>query len=425
MMVLALYAILSDGLGLIAPWYLRRRALRGKEDPARLGERFGWSRLARPAGRLVWAHAASVGESLSLLPVLERLRMRLPAATILLTTGTVTSAQLMNARLPSGAIHQFVPIDTRAAVNRFLDYWRPDLAMIVESELWPNLVQRTAAREIPLVLLNGRLSAASFRRWVRWPHLGRWMFRAFSLVLAQDPLQAERFGALGARHVKTPGDLKAAMAPPPAAPEAIETMRTAIAGRPVWLAASTHPGEEAIVIAAHRMLADKFPGLLTLLAPRHPARGDAVARLIEEAGFSLSRRSRGVVPGSSTDIYLIDTMGELGIFYRVAPIVLVAGSFAVGAPLGGHNPLEAAVLGCAVLHGPDTVNSAAVTASLDAAGASVTVEGLNGLAVTLERLLGNRDQVMAMGAAGQAVAAEQAGVIDRVMAALEPLLAPL
>ena len=421
-MALPLYGTLTDGIGLIAPWYLRRRARRGKEDPGRLGERFGHASVPRPDGALIWLHAASVGESLSLLPVLERLRLRLPDATILVTTGTVTSARLMATRLPDRVIHQFVPIDTRAAVHRFLAHWRPDLAMFVESELWPNLLCLTAERGTPVILLNGRLSAGSFRRWAGWPHLGRALFRYFALVLAQDAVQGDRFRALGAALVETPGDLKAAVAPPPADPAALSNMRGALAGRPVWLAASTHPGEEAMVIAAHRTLMLKYPSLLTLLAPRHPVRCDAVASLIGQAGLAFRRRSNDASPDDGTAVYLIDTMGELGIFYRLAPIVLVAGSLGIETPLGGHNPLEAAALGCAVLHGPDTVNSAAMTRALDDAGAAVVVDGLGGLVAALDSLLGDRPRVIAMGEAGRRVAAAQAAVIDHVMAALEPWL---
>lgn len=421
-MALALYGRLTDGVGLIAPWYLRRRARRGKEDPARLGERFGYASASRPDGRLIWLHAASVGESLSLLPVLDRLRFRLPEATILVTTGTVTSARLMAARLPARVIHQFVPIDTRAAVRRFLDHWRPDLAMFVESELWPNLLALTAARGTPVILLNGRLSIGSFRRWAGWPHLGRALFRDFALVLAQDTVQADRFRALGATSVATPGDLKAAVAPPPADPAALARVREAVAGRLVWLAASTHPGEEAMVIAAHRTLMLKYPTLLTLLAPRHPARCDAVASLIGQAGLAFGRRSLDALPDADTAIYLIDTMGELGIFYRLAPVVLVAGSLAIATPLGGHNPLEAAALGCAVLHGPDTVNSRAMTQALDDAGAAREVADLNGLVTALDSLFADPARITAMGEAGRRVAAEQAAVIDHVMAALEPWL---
>ena len=396
-MALALYGAVTEVISLLAPWYLRRRARRGKEDEGRLGERLGRASMPRPGAALIWLHAASVGESLSLLPVLDRLRVRLPEVTILVTTGTVTSARLMASRLPDRVIHQFVPIDTRGAVRRFLDHWRPDLAMFVESELWPNLLGLTAGQGTPIILLNGRLSLRSFRRWIRWPYLGRSLFRNFALVLAQDAVQGDRFRALGAALVETAGDLKAAVAPLPADPVVLSQLQAAIADRMAWLAASTHPGEEAVVIAAHRSLALKYPGMLTILAPRHPVRA----------------------------IYLVDTMGELGIFYRLAPIVLVAGSLAIETPLGGHNPLEAAALGCAVLHGPDTANSSEMTRALDVAGAAMIVDGSEGLIGALDSLFADRRRVMAMGEAGRNVAVEQAAVIDHVMVMLEPWLGRL
>jgi 3-deoxy-D-manno-octulosonic-acid transferase len=425
MSAIGLYRVVTDAIGVVAPWYLRRRARAGKEDPERLGERFGRAGSGRPTGPLVWVHAASVGESLTLLPVLDRLRLARPDVAVLMTTGTVTSARLMASRLPDGVRHQFVPIDTRAAVGRFLDHWRPDLALVVESELWPNLVLETAGRNIPLILLNGRLSVGSFRRWNAWPHLGRMLFRHFALVLAQDDAQAARFEALGAGRVDVAGDLKAAVAPPPADAAVLERLRSAIGARPVWLAASTHPGEEAIVIAEHQALRIKYPALLTLIAPRHPKRGDAVAALVEAAGLVCRRRSCGDVPDGPTGVYLIDTLGELGVFYRLAPIVLVAGSLGADAAVGGHNPLEAAALGCAVLHGPDSANSAAVTKALDDAGGALRVDGSAGLSEAVDGLLADPGRVAALGLAGRAVAAAQAGVIDRVMDALEPWLGRL
>ena len=424
-MIAFIYRRLTDAAGLGAPWYLRRRARHGKEDPSRLRERFGHAAIPRPDGKLIWLHAASVGESLSLLPVIEKLRERLPAAAILMTTGTLTSARLLAERLPPGVVHQFVPIDYRPAVRRFMNHWRPDLALIVESELWPNLLDEAEARAVPIILVNGRLSARSFRRWRAWPRLSRRIFGKFVLVLAQDQLQASRFEALGAGEVEPVGDLKAAMAPLSADPKILEDLKTAIGARHVWLAASTHPGEEEIVIAAHQALEPDFPGLLTLLAPRHPSRAESIVTEIGKAGLRCRRHSEAILPDADTQIYVIDTLGELGVFYRLARIVLVAGSLAAKTPVGGHNPLEAAALGSAILHGPDTVNSAAITQALDDCGAARRVDGVEELIQAVRELLHHPERAAAIGVAGMDLAAAQRSVIDRVMGALDPWLGRL
>ena len=426
MTIATLYRLASWALGPAAHLVLARRAARGKEDRARLGERWGRAGLARPDGKLIWLHAASVGESLSLLPIIESLLARLPAAEILVTTGTVTSARLLADRLPQPrARHQFLPLDHPAAVRRFLDHWRPDLALWVESEFWPNLLLETHRRGIPMALLNARMSAASFRGWQRAPGLIATLLGCFGLVLAQDDAQAARLTRLGARAADSVGDLKAASSVPSAPAAELVRHRALLGSRPVWLAASTHEGEEAVVAAAHRQLAPRFPGLLTLLAPRHPARAAQIAPALAASGLRVARRSAGDTLDDQVDLYLIDTLGELGLFYRLAPIVLVAGSLGASGTIGGHNPLEAAQLGCAVIFGPDTPNCAASAAALEAAGAARRLPGADALAEALGDLLADPAQVARMGAAGVAVAEAARGVIDRALLRLEPLVAPL
>jgi 3-deoxy-D-manno-octulosonic-acid transferase len=420
------YRLATWALGPVAPLVLARRAARGKEDPARLGERWGRSDLPRPAGRLIWLHAASVGESLSLLPIIERLLARLPAAEVLVTTGTVTSARLMAERLASPHTrHQYLPLDHPAAIRRFLDHWRPDLALWVESELWPNLLLDTHRRGIPMALLNARISAGSFRGWQRAPGLIAALLGCFDLVLAQDEAQAGRLARLGARDAGTVGDLKAAAEALPAPAAELARLRMLIAGRPLWLAASTHDGEEALVADAHCRLRQDFPNLLTLLAPRHPARADAIAATLAARRIVVTRHSAGAVPGSDTEIHLIDTLGQLGLFYRMAPITLVAGSLGVSGTVGGHNPLEAAQLGSAVIFGPDTANCAASSDALERAGAARRLSDHTSLYRVLDELLADPVAVARMAAAGRAVAETSRAVIDRVLDRLEPLLAPL
>ena len=411
------YRGLTRPLAPLVMLYLERRRRRGKEDGQRLRERRGFARGPRPVGPLVWIHAASVGEATAMLRLIDRLLETWPTLEILLTTGTVASARLLEARLPGRVRHQYVPIDLPNWIGRFLDHWRPDVALWVESELWPNLVLTTHAHQIPMMLVNGRLSARSYRRWRRWPGLIGPMLRAFGQCLAQDADQAERLRRLGARDVAAVGDLKAAGAALPVDQAQLWRLRQQIGGRPLWLAASTHPGEEEIAAAAHQRLAADHPGLLTIIAPRHPARADAVAAMLAGRGLCVARRSRGHPIDGHTEIYLADTIGELGLFYRLAGIAFIGGSLA---RMGGHNPFEAARLDCAVLHGPDMSNCAGMAAALGAAGAAETVTDADELARAVTRLLTDRQLRAARCAAGTRVAAANLGILDAIIARLAP-----
>lgn len=330
-----------------------------------MGERLGQAGRRRPEGRLVWLHGASVGESLSMLPLIAELRRADPEVEVLVTSGTVSSARRMAVLLPPGAIHQFVPVDTAGAVRGFLRHWRPDLAIWVESELWPRLMVETAARGTPMMLVNARLSAATARRWARVPGMARRLVRLFALALTQDAETCERLVALGAdpARVTVAGNLKVAIPPPEADPGALAALTAAVSGRPVWLAASTHAPEESVVAEAHRRAAQALPGLLTILAPRHPERAEAVATLL--APLAVRRRSVDSLPDDRTEAFLADTLGEMGLWLRLAPVTFVGGSIAA---MGGHNPFEAAALGSVVLHGPSTQNFAPAYAALAACG---------------------------------------------------------
>jgi 3-deoxy-D-manno-octulosonic-acid transferase len=409
------------GLALLepaAPAILAWRRRRGLEDPARLAERRGRPSRARPAGALVWMHGASVGETLALLPLAERLTGR--GVGVLVTSGTRTSAAVLARRLPPGAIHQFMPLDGPRFMRRFLDHWRPDLALFAESELWPNAVIEITARQVPLLLVNGRMSERSFRRWRRFPAAIGALLARFSSSLAQSAADAERLASLGAAPVAVSGNLKFDASPPPADPHAVAALSGVLAGRPVWLAASTHPGEEAAAVAAHRALLDRFPHLLTIVIPRHPDRGAEIAEIAEEAGLTAALRSRGEAPDRA-GVYVADTVGETGLFYRVAPVVLMGGSLV---PHGGQNPIEPARLGAAILHGPHVHNFAEVYALLDRAGGAGPVLGPDALAGEVEALLADPARARAMArAAGEAVAGV-AGAVERTLRAIEPFLAP-
>ncbi len=347
---------------------LRRRAARDKEDPARLEEREGHASLARPPGPLVWVHAASVGETMSALPLLARLAAHGP---VLLTTGTLTSARLAAARLPPGALHQFAPLDVPGWAARFLDHWRPARAVFLESEIWPNLLRACDARGISRFLLNGRISAASARNWRRAaPGPARALLRGFAALHAQSAEDAARFRALGAERVLEWGNLKFAAAPLPCDDAALAHLAAALP-QPAWLAASTHPGEEALIHAAHLALAAEFPGLVTLLAPRHPERGAEVAALCGAA----PRRALGQPPQPGR-VYVADTLGELGLLFRATPFAFIGNSLAGS---GGHNIVEPALLGRAVICGPHIENFAEAAARLRAAGALVQIADTRGL----------------------------------------------
>jgi len=359
-------SITTTGLPLVE-LLLHQRILRGKEEPNRVDERRGLPSIERPKGPLVWIHAASIGEAQSVLVLIDRILRTSPDLNVLMTTGTVTSARMMADRLPRRAIHQYVPVDRIGWVRRFLDYWKPGAGLWVESELWPNLLLESRRRQIPLALVNARMSARSHRSWWRAPKLAARMLSAFDTILAQDEDIATRLRDLGAPHVSVTGNLKLAAAPLPATAGELLSLQDAIGDRPVWLAASTHRTEEDAVGEVHLALRDQLPGLLTLLAPRHPQRGDDIEQDLKRMGLAVARWSLEEAITPETDIYLVDATGHLGPLYRVSPLAFVGGSLI---PHGGQNMLEAAQLGCAVLHGPHVDNFRSITADLAAAGAS-------------------------------------------------------
>ena len=418
-MLLGLYrgATVAGG-PLIQAWLALRRA-GGKEDPIRFAERFGQANRPRPAGRLVWLHGASVGEGLSMLPLIEALREAHPDLSVLVTTGTVTSARLLGERLPAGVIHQYVPVDRPAWVGRFLDHWRPDLAIWLESEFWPNLIAATAARRVPMALLNGRVSPGSLRNWQRAPAAIARLLGAFSLVAGQTAGDAERLRRLGAAGAINLGNLKVAAEPLPAEASELAALDRAFADRPRWLAASTHAGEEEMAGQVHQRLAAQFPNLLTVIVPRHPQRGEAVARALAAQGLSVARRSLAPVPPEGTAVYVADTLGEMGLFLRLAGIVFVGGSLV---PHGGHNPLEPARLEGAVLFGPEMTNFRDMAQRMTACGGAETVPDADALADAVARLLADPAARWERAAAARGFAEGEAQVLARIMAALAPLL---
>lgn len=398
----------------LARLVLKQRAARGKEDWTRMNERMGVAGVARPDGRLIWLHGASVGESLSALPLIERLRQD---AAVLVTSGTVTSAVLLGQRLPTGVLHQFVPLDTPGAVARFLDHWRPDAGLFIESDLWPNLILGAHARGVKLALVNARISARSAQRWMWARRSVAALLSAFDMVLAQDDNVAERFRGLGARNVQVAGSLKADAPPLAVDEEALAQMRQAIGGRPVLLAAQTHPGEDETLLPAHDMLRGRFPDLLTILVPRHIERGADLEMLCGARAFC--RRSTGGQISDQTAIYIADTMGEMGLFYRLSPFCFLGGTLV---PLGGHNVLEPARLGCAVLAGPNIASAPEAYETVFAAQGFGKVTSSADIVRDATRLLSDAGAAKAAGDAARRGAATLSGAVGRTADALKDLL---
>jgi len=391
-------------------WNLRRRVARDKEDPARLREREGYG-AERPDGPLIWLHAASVGESMAILPLMEALVARDPALTLLVTTGTVTSARMLPQRLSPAlqghVIHRYAPLDVPEWVARFLEGWRPDAAGFVESELWPNTLAAAAGQGIPLALLNARISDRTARRWGRWaPGFARGLLGHFRLIMPRSAEDAARLLALGAPAVTAPGDLKFAAPPLPVDKAKLAALRAATQGRRVLLAASTHPGEEAMILAMAERLRAAHPTLLTILAPRHPDRGAGLAEA--------PRRALGALPGAGP-VYIADTMGEMGLLYSLADLAIIGGSLV---PHGGQNPLEAARLGCPILLGPHMENFREAVAALLARGGAHQVADAAALAASVSDMLTHPERAAAMAAAAQDLVSAASDLPGRMAEAL-------
>ena len=417
-MLSTLYRILTDAGAPLIGVYLRRRRAAGREDAERFAERLGTPSLPRPAGRLVWFHAASVGESMSLQLLIEKLHEKHPDIHILLTTGTVAAARMMETRLPAYAMHQYVPIDRMPYINRFLNHWKPTLTIWLESELWPNTLAALRQRNIPAVLMNARMSEKSFRNWRRVKGWAQEIMSSFSLCLAQTEADRKRFSALGATPVKCLGNLKYATEPLPFDKGEQESLKQQIQGRDLWLMSSTHSGEEAMAIATHKALATKRPNILTIIAPRHAIRGDEIAGLLDTAGLRFARRSKGEAITSETQIYLADTMGELGLFYSLCPIAVLGGSFV---PVGGHNPIEPAQLGTAVVFGAYMFNFSEIAQEFLSAKAAIAIPHENEIAATIDNLLTHPEERKKHAQAANLLADRKRHILDQIIVEMEPL----
>ncbi len=409
----------SDGAEGIGERMLRRRTDEGKEDPARLSERRGLASAPRPEGPLMWLHAASVGESVSLLEMIRRMGEERPELSFLLTTGTVTSAQVLGDRLPARTVHQFVPLDVRPWMRKFLDHWAPDIAVLAEGEIWPALLHETQARNIPVAMINARMTERAHRRWRFAKGAARVLLSQVRHVQAQDRITADRLLSLGLpdARVEITGTLKEGSGALPHVEAERVRFAALLEGRPCWLAASTHEGEEEIAATANRHALRSWHRLLLIIAPRHPDRAAGIVAGLRAGGWKVAQRSAEEGVSSETQIYVADTMGEMGLWYRLSPVSLIGGSLV---PVGGHNPFEPAALGSAILHGPHVENFADIYARLAGAGATREVDGETLGAAVAQAL--EPDVAAKMAHAAWEVCSEGADVTEKAMDLLFAML---
>ena len=418
-MVLKIYRLATMLGSPLIVFYLNRRKNNGKEDNTRINERYGISESLRPPGRLIWLHAASVGEAMSMLRLIDTLLNKDPNCQLMMTTGTVSSAKLMKERLPKRAFHQYIPIDKPNYIRRFIEHWRPDIALWAESEFWPNIIIEIRNRKIPMMLINGRISEKSFANW-RWaPGLIKTLLQSFTLCLGQSDTDVDRLNQLGAPSSKNLGNLKFSTPPLPTDINVLKALKLKIGVRPVCLAASTHSGEEQIFAAAHNKLKSRYPNILSIIIPRHPTRGPEIIRTIQPITANCILRSKGEILNDNTDIYVADTMGELGLFYRLTEIVFMGKSLI---PLGGQNPIEALQLNCAVIHGPHMTNFQWITEKMIKLGCSIQINNTEELTETIGNLLSDHKKRQSMINIGQDFVNSQSKAVNLVAAEINKLL---
>ena len=392
--------------------YINKRKENGKEDIARFNERIGRPQRARENGKLIWMHGASVGESVSMLPLIHKLLETYPDLQIMVTTGTVTSADLMSRRLPERAFHQYVPIDNPAFVKRFLKHWQPDLVLWFESEFWPALLSGIKKRNIPLILVNGRISNKSFKRWQQFDYICKELLNCFTLCLGQSEEDAYRLRILGAKNSICLGNIKYAGFNPPVNEEKLAEIQQQIGERTIWCASSTHNDEEIRIAQVHKNLKKQIPDLFTLIAPRHPHRGKEIQDAVNVLGLKTALRSAGEKVTSETDIYIADTIGELGLWYTIAPLIFIGGSLI---PHGGQNFMEPSRFRNAVVVGPHMHNFTDAMNRAKKADAIIQVSDSEKLEETVGHLLSNPDLLDAKRSLAYNWATGEAKVLDGIV----------
>ncbi|MEO0328932.1 MAG: lipid IV(A) 3-deoxy-D-manno-octulosonic acid transferase [Pseudomonadota bacterium] len=400
--------------------FLRIRASKGKEDRKRRYERYGYPSAEKPSGPIIWFHAASVGESMAVIPLIEHVNSL--GINTIMTTGTVTSAQIVRKRLPPLCFHQYVPLDLKPALKRFLDHWKPDVAIFTESEIWPMTVLELVERNIPRILVNARMSDRSFKRWNGTSSIGYSLFDNFSHVIAQSDLDAARFRRLGAKQVDISGNLKVDTDSLPYSEDELSGIMKNVGGRPSWVAVSTHDGEEEAVCNAHQFLKNRTPNVFSIIVPRHPDRSDTITQMIQEKGLQVARRSLNQLPGPDTDIYLGDTIGEMGLYLRMAQVAFVGKSLKAK---GGQNPLEPAMTKTAIVSGQAVQNFREAYNLLLSAKAVRLVSNEEMLAANVEYLLNNAKERRRMTDAALETVERMQGSLEKTNYILDSYLFPL
>ncbi|EMH4164868.1 lipid IV(A) 3-deoxy-D-manno-octulosonic acid transferase [Pluralibacter gergoviae] len=413
-------------LYLIQPLIWIRLWVRGRKAPAyrkRWGERYGFfSHPLKPGG--IMLHSVSVGETLAAIPLVRALRHRYPYLPITVTTMTPTGSERVQSAFGSDVQHVYLPYDLPDALNRFLDKVDPKLVLVMETELWPNLIRILNKRHIPLVIANARLSARSAKGYGKLGKFIRTLLQRITLIAAQNEEDGERFITLGAKRsqVQVTGSLKFDISvTPQLAAKAITLRRQWAPRRPVWIATSTHDGEESIILDAHQALLKQYPDLLLILVPRHPERFPDAIDLVRKAGLSFTTRSSGEVPSSGTQVVVGDTMGELMLLYGIADLAFVGGSLV---ERGGHNPLEPAAHAIPVLMGPHTFNFKDICARLADASGLITVTDAASLVKEISALLNDADYRSFYGRHAVEVLYQNQGALQRLLQLLEPYLPP-
>ncbi len=421
----ALYRQLTYMGGCLFALLLIIRKNKGRESTTRYIEKKAVISQKRPKGKLLWIHGASVGEAQSALILIKKIIKDYPNTNILITTGTLTSAQLMSKALPKNALHQFYPLDHPKWVKNFLNHWKPNAILWMESELWPNMLYEIRKSNIPAILVNARLSDKSFKIWKIFPKFSKNILSSFNKILCQTSKDKNKFDQIGAFKTIVTDNLKYSSAPLVFNKNDLGKIIKSIGNREIWLYASTHEGEEEIAHIIHKKLKKDFPKILTIIVPRHPERRDDIKNNCSL--YNLKTTYRGVnkiLPKNDDDIYVVDTLGELGLFYKISPIAVIGRSLSNDGG-GGHNPIEAAQLNCAVIHGCNIQNLQQIYDNMDEEGAAIMVENSKQLYKTIKNLIKDKSELKKLESKALEFANKKTHVIDNVMKELEPVLSAL